>query len=101
MKSAESSAGFAPEMLVTQSGALSMMAGIGLLPVVAPALLAHGPLHGRAHDGDHDGDRDGERQHRVTSAGSRTVGRAARSPAVSGRWPPSPPACRRARRPAP
>ena len=44
MKSAESSAGFAPTTCATQSGALSMMAGMAVLLDVAPALCAHGPL---------------------------------------------------------
>src|SRR5918994_6507810 len=87
MKSAESSAGSAPPMFVTQLGALSMMAAIGFLPEVAPALLARGPLHGPAHDGEHDGDGDGEGQHRVTSSACRTAGRAGRWSSVSG--PPS------------
>src|SRR5215216_4040647 len=63
MKSAESSAGLAPAMFATQSGALSMMAGIPVLPEVAPALSAHGPLYGCADYGEHDRERDGERQH--------------------------------------
>src|SRR5215203_1957435 len=63
MKSAESSAGLAPATLAMQSGALSMMAGIAVLPEVAPALRAHGPLNRDADDGEHDHERDRERQH--------------------------------------
>ena len=54
MKSAESSAGFAPLTWTMQSGALSMIAGMALLPGVAPALRAHGPLRRSADDGEHD-----------------------------------------------
>src|SRR5688500_3715245 len=68
MKSAESSAGWAPSTLVTQSGALSMIAGMAVLLEVAPALGAHGPLHRRADDGEHDRDRDGEREHYFLSS---------------------------------
>src|SRR5215207_1246919 len=63
MKSAESSAGLAPPTLVMQLGALSMIAGMALLPGVAPALGAHGPLHGCADHGEHDRDGDGEAHH--------------------------------------
>src|SRR5215217_1303477 len=63
MKSAESSAGLAPATFATQSGALSMMAGIAVLPEVAPARRAHGPLYASADDGEHDRERYGERQH--------------------------------------
>src|SRR5688572_20057734 len=63
MKSAESSAGFAPSTLLTQFAALSMMAGMALLLEVAPALRAHGPLHRAVDDGEHDRDRDGEAEH--------------------------------------
>ena len=68
MKSAESSAGFAPPMLTMQSGALSMIAGMALLHGVAPALRAHGPLHGPADDGEHQGDGDEQAQHHGCSA---------------------------------
>src|SRR5918997_602658 len=70
MKSAESSAGCAPLTLVTQSGALLMMAGMALLPGIAPALLARGPLHGRADDGEHDEDGDDQADHLRSSSKS-------------------------------
>src|SRR5829696_10435225 len=63
MKSAESSAGLAPATWAMQSGALSMIAGIAVLPEVAPALCAHGPLHRGADDGQHDRDGDEEAEH--------------------------------------
>src|SRR5688500_15000385 len=63
IKSAESSAGCAPSTLVTQLGALSMIAGMAVLHEVAPALGTHGPLRRAADDGEHDCDRDGEGEH--------------------------------------
>ena len=53
---------------MTQSGALSMMAGMALLLEIAPALRTHGPLHGPADDGEHDEDGDDEAQHHAFSA---------------------------------
>src|SRR5918998_6244098 len=63
MKSAESSAGRAPSTLVTHSGALSMMAGMALLRLIAPPLLAHGPGHAGADHREHQGDGDHQRHH--------------------------------------
>src|SRR5215211_2762311 len=81
MKSAASSAGFAPLTCAMQSGALSMIAGMALLHGVAPALRAHGPLHGPAHDGEHEHERDDEAQHGQTFlAGSRSAPLAVGSP---------------------
>src|SRR5919112_1484191 len=65
------SAAAAPSTSVMQPGALSMMAGMALLPGVAPALRAHGPLHGPAHDGEHDGDGDDQAHHLRRSSNAR------------------------------
>src|SRR6266508_695591 len=88
MKSAESSAGFAPETCAMHAGALSMIAGtaghlldsVELVGAHPPALLALGPGHARAHEAEHDRQADQEGEHLTTHsradpvAGSGAVG---------------------------
>src|SRR5215207_3850615 len=89
MKSAESSAGLAPLTFITHDGALSMMAAMAVLPQVAPALRARGPLHRCSDDGEHEQKRDREGQHHgptLSASGGRPSPRWATS-AVSTRVP--------------